>query len=433
MPHHPAPLPTATTNTPARRRWRTPARRALLVAAGVGAAATALAVQGCADARNAATGLTGPARIAPTAAPGVLDMARGAAGARGGTDAGVDDLAWVGALHNRGLDAVLARARRAGPDDRSTAKTRCTLIGRLTAEFLVAERGRDPHLAALGAGRLGDDQLAELAREMACAGRAAFGYRLGDVGAAGALAAADGERRAALGDDGELSSAAAFLLGQVDDAIRGMAGASTLDANLTPVVLAAGSLPDEAERILVVETVATARASAYYHEQHCAELGLCGGGGGPPPDATGVERRAGVISDTVKADAYGCFVGGLRGMAGGPPGIFAGCFWAASPPRAASRSTTSPDPNRTSRHARHLHPGALRMRPSRPTPTARPLPAPLGDVLLFAATLGGFLALWRLAGNAVGCAALAAAAGCAVGLGWWDAYRRARRAAAPPA
>ncbi len=55
------------------------------------------------------------------------------------------------------------------------------------------------------------------------------------------------------------------------------------------------------------------------------------------------------------------------------------------------------------------------------------LPAPAGDVLLFAVTVGGFLGLWRLSGNAVDCAALFAAVGCAVGLGWWDNYQRARR------
>ena len=61
------------------------------------------------------------------------------------------------------------------------------------------------------------------------------------------------------------------------------------------------------------------------------------------------------------------------------------------------------------------------------------LPVPLRDMLLFAITAGGFLLLWRVSGNAGDCNAWAGAGGCAVGLGWWDNYRRDRaRAAARP-
>lgn len=55
------------------------------------------------------------------------------------------------------------------------------------------------------------------------------------------------------------------------------------------------------------------------------------------------------------------------------------------------------------------------------------LPAPLGDMLLFVATVAGFLILWRVSGNAVDCVGFVAALGCAVGAGWHDSYRRARR------
>jgi UDP-N-acetylmuramyl pentapeptide phosphotransferase/UDP-N-acetylglucosamine-1-phosphate transferase len=55
------------------------------------------------------------------------------------------------------------------------------------------------------------------------------------------------------------------------------------------------------------------------------------------------------------------------------------------------------------------------------------LPAPAGDIVLFAVTVAGFLALWRLSGSPVDCGALLAAIGCAVALGWWDNYRRAKR------
>ena len=54
------------------------------------------------------------------------------------------------------------------------------------------------------------------------------------------------------------------------------------------------------------------------------------------------------------------------------------------------------------------------------------LPIPLGDMLVFAATVAGFLILWRLSGNPIDCSALAGGVGCAVGLGWLESYRRAR-------
>ncbi len=62
----------------------------------------------------------------------------------------------------------------------------------------------------------------------------------------------------------------------------------------------------------------------------------------------------------------------------------------------------------------------LRLTPSR-------LPSPLGDILLFAFTMGGVLLSWRLTNDAVTCAAWAGAVGAAVGLGWWDNHRRDRR------
>jgi hypothetical protein len=61
------------------------------------------------------------------------------------------------------------------------------------------------------------------------------------------------------------------------------------------------------------------------------------------------------------------------------------------------------------------------------------LPAPLGDMLVFAATVAGFLVLWRLSGSPIDCSALAGAVGCAVGLGWLDSYRRARGGTPPRA
>ncbi len=55
------------------------------------------------------------------------------------------------------------------------------------------------------------------------------------------------------------------------------------------------------------------------------------------------------------------------------------------------------------------------------------LPSPLGDILLFAFTVGAILLSWRLTGDPITCTAWAGAVGAAVGLGWWDSYRRDRQ------
>ncbi len=238
----------------------------------------------------------------------------------------------MGALHNRGLDAVLAAARGAGAEHRATAKTRCTLVGRLTTEFLVAERARDERLRTPAAVPLGDGELARLARDAACGAAAASRRSLADV-----AAEPTGDRRADLGGGGNMSAEAAALITRTDQAILWMGTAAGLSVELTPVALAAELLPDETERAVVRSTVETARASAFYHEQRCQLLPFeCNYfDPGPPPNDTRAgraaeprERRTGVISNVVKADAWGCLFGGLRGgIAGGPSGAALGCFW----------------------------------------------------------------------------------------------------------
>jgi hypothetical protein len=240
-------------------------------------------------------------------------------------------VAWVGALHNRGLDAVLAAARDAGAEHRATAKTRCALVGRLTAAFLLAERTNDERLRTPAAA-LGDGELARLARDAACGAVAASRRPLADV-----AAELTGDRRADLGGGGNMSAEAAALINRTDEAILWMGTAAGLSVELTPIALAAELLPDETERAVVRSTVETARASAFYHEQRCQQLPAeCNYfDPGPPPNDTRAglaaeprERRAGVISNVVKADAWGCLFGGLRGaLAGGPSGAAVGCFW----------------------------------------------------------------------------------------------------------
>jgi hypothetical protein len=239
------------------------------------------------------------------------------------------DAAWVGALHNRGLDAVLARARAAGVDHRASAKTRCTLVGRFTAEFLVAERTGDARLHAPA--RLGDDELARLARDAACGAAAATRRPLADA------AAALGERRADLSGGSNISPEASTLINRVDQAVQWMGSAAGLSQDLDPVAAQVAGLADPLERSVLESTIATARASAFYHEQLCLPPGACGRAEPPPPDATGApagraaaprERRAGVIADVVKADTWGCFWGAVRGgYTAGPEGAFAGCLW----------------------------------------------------------------------------------------------------------
>ena len=332
MSHEPAVTPPVTS---VRRRWRSlrghptrrggPGRRALAYAAGV-VAATGLIIQACGDGGpTGATAATPPPKLeAP--APGALETAKG-----GGTKGAgkTFDPALVGELHNRGLDAVLAQARLAGSDDRASAKTGCTLIARLTTEYIQAERVRDPRLAAIGTGGLGDDALARITKDAACGAEYGGRQSLGDA----ALALTQGEERLEVSGDGTLSPAAVVLLNQVSDNIRWAGSAWMLDQNLMPLQVEAEALPDVAEQLLIRETIETARASFYYQEQYCRQ-GACGGTD-RPPDATSAppgavasgERRAGVNHDVVVADAWGCILGGLRGSVGGPPGILSGCFY----------------------------------------------------------------------------------------------------------
>lgn len=322
-------VPSAATGGPPPHRRRRAGRRAFAVTAGAAALTiTALAVQACADG-----GLTGsPTPIVPAradgATPGALETAT--AGTKG-----TGELAWVGALHNRGLDAVLARARVASADDRATAKARCALIGRLTVEYLQGERGRDAHLAAVGTS-VGDDALARIAHDAACGAASGAPRSLADALAGAGEPALGGERRLDLSGDGTLSPAAVTLLNQIDDSIRWMTSAATLNGNLMRVRIEADALPDLAERVLVSETVETAVASAYYHEQRCQTDPVACDPEGRLPDATrapgavatGTEYRTGVIRDVVQADAWGCIFGGIRGgILGGPPGALSGCFW----------------------------------------------------------------------------------------------------------
>jgi hypothetical protein len=342
-PTQPPVPPTADAAAPRRRRWRAARGLGLSTAAAAVAVAAGLAVQACAGERLTASGTAGsPAAPRATDAGSGIDAAKTAAGGTPGTG----DLAWVGALHNRGLDSVIARARRASDADRATPKTRCALIGRLTTEFLAAERRRDPRLAAAlspppGSGVAGDvlggAVLARIAHDAACTAGSATRHAL--VDAVGTAAARTGERRSDLGTDGIVSPAALFLLAQVDDAIRWMPNATVLHNTLAPIRSAAESLPDAAEMVLVREAIETASASGFYHEGHCQTSGACNTPDRPPSDsrarptrtggeAARLEQRAGVIRDLVQADAWGCIFGGFRGaLAGGPSGAAVGCFW----------------------------------------------------------------------------------------------------------
>jgi hypothetical protein len=89
------------------------------------------------------------------------------------------------------------------------------------------------------------------------------------------------------------------------------------------------ALPTAEERTLVASAAAIARASAYNVEAVCG-ANPCAPPEGPPPDATrhspGVRRAGHINGSVIKADAWGCIVGGGRGFAGGPPGVAAGCF-----------------------------------------------------------------------------------------------------------
>lgn len=316
MSHEPAATPSTT--RAARRTWRPARRRTLAYVAGVGAVATALVVQACADGGLTGTTATPPPKAA-VSEPGTLETSRAPS-----AKAAPLDVAWVGEVHNRGLDAVLAKARRASAADRATPKARCALIGRLTAQFLTAERTRNPHLRTLGPAKLTSTELATLARDAACSAEAATRLPLGE--AALSLRGSGGlDRRLELEGDGNLSPAAVVLLNEIDDTIRWMSGAQQLSDNLIPVQQRAELLSDNSERILILETITTARASAFY-QQSCTDPAACAGD--RPPDATRAsERRAGVNSDVVKADAWGCVWGGLRGVVGGPSGVFAGCLW----------------------------------------------------------------------------------------------------------
>ncbi len=315
------------------RHWRAPRRRMLAYAAGV-AAAAGLAVEGCSDGTLTGTPAATAAGAESAATTGAADPAGALHTSRGSAakPAGDPGLTWVGALHNRGLDAVLDAAHGAGAEHRATAKTRCTLVGRLTTEFLVAERARDERLRTAAAVPLGDGELARLARDAACGAATASRRPLADV-----AGGQTGDRRRDLGGGSNLSAAAAALLNRTDEAIWWMGSAAGLSEELTPVALAAELLPDETERAVVRSTVATARASAFYHEQRCQQdPSACNYfDPGPPPNDTRAglaaeprERRTGVISNVVKADAWGCLFGGLRGgLAGGPSGAAVGCFW----------------------------------------------------------------------------------------------------------
>jgi hypothetical protein len=290
------------------------------LAAGLAAVAVA-ALQACADDRPAGTATV----TEPPAAKAPAVKAPGAPG---------EPYRWVGEVHNRGLDVVTARVRATNAADRATSKARCTLVGRLTAEYLSSERTRDPNLVALGASQIGDAQLAQLAQDAACGGTPR--ERFGDAVAQRGHRPLD--QRLDLSVDGTLSQPAINVLNQVDDAIWQMQSAAGLDVALVGSEYAAAALPDAYERLLVLEAIAVTRASAYYHEQRCQAFGACtidrpagsrGRAAAParPAGSAASERRTGIIHDTVRADAWSCVLGGLRAIAGGPPGIAAGCLW----------------------------------------------------------------------------------------------------------
>jgi hypothetical protein len=317
-PRTPEPRATA----PRGRRWPGPRRRALAYLVGTGLVAGAgVAIQACAD------GGVAPTSPAPTPqldapAPGPVETGKGVDGGAGLPF----DPALVGELHNRGLGVVLTRALQAGEEHRVSGEAQCALVARLTAEYAIAERARDARLAAIGTGGLTDAELAGIAKQTACGVERFAQMSLGEA----AVSAAGGTvGRQGLSDDGGLSPAAADLLNQVNDAIRWMNTAAILDRNLMPLQVAADALPDLKEQLLVRETIETARASAYFHETFCRDNPTACGGDDRPPDATRTSReyRTGINSEVVFADAMGCVMGGIKGLAGGPPGILSGCFW----------------------------------------------------------------------------------------------------------
>jgi hypothetical protein len=309
-------------------------------------AAAGFAVQACAADGPTGTASAPPPRAeapaaVPTATPGPLETARGAA--RAGAVATAGDVAWVGEMHNRGLAAVVARAALARTDERASAASRCRLVGRHTATWLASERARDPHLRALGPVALSDGTLAGIAQYTACGAVKASGRPLREALAdAAATAASPGAGRMEIGV-GDLSPAARNLIDYIDGIVTYGSGPAVISSSLVPVEQAAQQLPDENERTLVLEAAITARASAYYHHQHGGCTDPTGCTHYRPPDdiraplgdvtlgsdSLGGARRTGVNSEVIKADVWGCIYGGFRGFmaGGGPPGVFAGCLW----------------------------------------------------------------------------------------------------------
>lgn len=318
-PRTPEPRATA----PRGRRWPGPRRRALAYLVGTGLVAGAgVAMQACAD-----------GGVAPTSPPRAPQLETPAPGGNETSKAGGRapfDLALVGELHNRGLDAVLAQARQAGDEHRTSAKSRCALIARLSAEFARAQYDHDPRLAAVGTGGLSDEVLAGIAKQAACGVDEASRLSLAEAAVAAAGGAADGgEQRSGFSETGQLSVEAQLLLHRVGDSIKWMQGAHQLSVNLMPVQIEAETLPDLGEQVLVRETIETARASAYYQEAQCQLDPTSCGPNERAPDATRTrgEQRAGVNRDVVVADAWGCILGGIKGWPGGAPGVAAGCLW----------------------------------------------------------------------------------------------------------
>jgi hypothetical protein len=145
----------------------------------------------------------------------------------------------------------------------------------------------------------------------------------GVLGAELRSAAADGRLTA------QVSPEALALVDAVDGLVDATSSAAELTAALAPIYSASHALASGEERALVQGTASTASASAYYVEA------VCGANACPPADPTppeaaqraSGERRAEHVNRTViKADAWGCIAGAIRGWPGGPPGVLGGCI-----------------------------------------------------------------------------------------------------------
>lgn len=317
-------------------RWRG-ARRAVLYAASASVAAGALTALACAG-----DGVTGApvATAAPEGATGPLLTAKSGDGALT-----PGDLAWIGREHNVGIARVVAQLRAAHAN-RGDLRQVCGLAVAEAVQYLPSRAGFVPaEVGALLTPATFAPHLGRAGRELC------VGHSLAASAASSTELASGTETLASTsGEVPPVSEDALFLIQQIDNAIDASPSAAALSSALAPIESQAGSLATTEEQAIVLSAASVARASSQYIESYCPG-GVCGGGGGggggggddgggpammrtPAGSANlgrgGFEVRSmdsNINPTVVKADVWGCIWGGFRGLAGGPPGVFAGCLW----------------------------------------------------------------------------------------------------------